>query len=139
VAIDSRAAHAGQRSLRVSFSSSAQIDFKSVSQLVVAEPATRYRLTFFVRAEELKSAATIYTEVLDGTGNGAALGSSPPVAVGTQDWQPVTIEFTTGPRTESVLVRLSRAGCADGVCPIFGKIWYDDFDLQRAANRAPAR
>jgi hypothetical protein len=139
VAIDSRAAHGGQRSLRVSFGASSQIDFKSVSQLVVAEPSTRYRLTFFVRTEELKSAATLYAEVSDATGDGAVLGASPPVPAGTQDWQPVAVEFTTGPRTQSVLVRLSRAGCADGVCPIFGKIWYDDFDLQRAANRGPAR
>ncbi len=100
------------------------------------QPSTRYRLTFFARTEELKSAATLYTTVLDGSAGGVALGSSAPVASGTHDWQPATIEFTTGPRTQSVLVRLSRAGCADGVCPIFGKIWYDDFDLQRAAGSA---
>ncbi|HEU4593755.1 MAG TPA: hypothetical protein VFS10_01210 [Pyrinomonadaceae bacterium] len=139
VAIDSRSAHGGQRSLRLSFNAPSQIDFKSVSQLVVAEAATRYRLTFFVRTEELKSAASLYTEVLDATGEGAVLGASPTVPVGTQEWQPVTVEFTTGPRTQSVLVRLNRAGCADGVCPIFGKIWYDDFDLQRAAQRNAAR
>ena len=139
VAIDSRSAHGGQRSLRASFNAAAQIDFKSVSQLVVVEPATRYRLTFFFRTEELKSAATVHAEVLDATGDGALLGATPSVPAGTQDWQPATIEFTTGPRTQSVVVRLNRAGCADGVCPIYGKIWYDDFDLQRAAQRGPAR
>ena len=139
VAIDSRSARGGERSLRVSFGASAQIDFKSVSQLVVVEPSTRYRLNFFVRTEDLKSAATVHAEVLDGTGDGASLGATPAVPVGTRDWQPAAIEFTTGPRTQSILVRLNRAGCADGVCPIYGKIWYDDFDLQRAAQRAPAR
>ena len=136
VAIDTRTAHAGQRSLRVSFNAPSQIDFNSVSQLIVVEPSTRYRLSFFERSEELKSAATLYTAVLDGAAGGVALGNSAPVASGTHDWQPATIEFTTGPRTQSVLVRLGRAGCADGVCPIFGKIWYDDFDLQRAAGSA---
>jgi hypothetical protein len=139
VAIDSRAARSGQRSLRLSFNAPSQIEFKNVSQLVVVEPSTRYRLTFSVRTEELKSAATLYTEVLDGAGESVTLGATSPVAVGTQDWQPATIEFTTGPRTQSVLVRLSRAGCADGVCPIFGKIWYDDFDLQRAVGRNGTR
>lgn len=138
VAIDSRAAHGGQRALRVSFAASSQIDFKSVSQLIVVQPSTRYRLTFFVRSEELKSAATLYTEVLDGSGT-TVLGASPLLPTGTHEWRPVTIEFTTGPQTQSVLVRLSRAGCADGVCPIFGKIWYDDFDLQRATGSGRER
>ena len=62
-----------------------------------------------------------------------------PAPGGTNDWQQVSFEFTTGPQTEAVLVRLARAGCPDGVCPIFGKIWYDDFNLERTGGRAAAR
>jgi hypothetical protein len=29
--------------------------------------------------------------------------------------------------------------CGEGACPIYGKIWYDDFHLERTAGRANAR
>lgn len=133
VAIDPRTFHGGARSLRIVFNAPQQIDFKNISELVVVEPATRYRLSFYVRAEELRSASTLVTEVHDAAGDmSVALATSAPVAAGTSDWRQVTMDFNTGPRTEAVLVRLARPGCPEGTCPIFGKVWYDDFDLQRA-------
>lgn len=140
VALDARGPHTGSRSMRVTFNARSQVPFGNVLQFVVVEPATRYRLGFYVRTEELRSAATLLAQVLDASAaQPTPLGASEPVAAGTAGWQPVSFEFTTGPRTEAVIVRLTRAGCPDGLCPIFGKIWYDDFDLQRTAGRAPAR
>jgi hypothetical protein len=137
VAIDPRTFHGGRRSLRISFNAAQQIDFKNVSALVVVEPSTRYRLTFYARAEDLKSASTPLVEVFDAAGDlSAALAASAPIAAGTSDWQQSSVEFTTGARTEAVLVRLNRTPCPEGVCPIFGRVWYDDFDLQRAGGRA---
>jgi hypothetical protein len=34
------------------------------------------------------------------------------------------------------VVRLRRVPCPEEACPIFGKIWYDDFNLQRAGTNA---
>jgi tetratricopeptide (TPR) repeat protein len=139
VALDAHTAHAGRRSLLVLFNASGQVDFKNVSQVVAVEPATRYRLTYFVRTDDLKSAATLYAFAADAATPDAPLGASAPAPTGTNDWQPISFEFTTGPKTEAVVVRVARVGCLEGVCPIFGKIWYDDFDLQRAAGRANPR
>ena len=140
VALDSKNAHGGARSLRVAFNARSQVEFGNVLQFVVVEPATRYRLGFASRAEELKSAALPLVQVLDASAaQPAPLGASEPAAAGTYAWQAASFEFTTGPRTEAVIVRLTRPGCPDGVCPIFGKIWYDDFDLRRDAGPADAR
>jgi len=138
VVVDARAAHSGRRSLRILFNAAGDAEFHNVSQLVAVEPSTRYRLTYFVRTEELRSAATLVAMAADATSPDAALASSVPVPSGTNDWQQVSFEFTTGPKTEAALVRLVRVGCSEGTCPIYGKIWYDDFDLQRAAGRANA-
>src|SRR5437588_379353 len=138
VDVDARAAHSGRRSLRVLFNAAGDAEFHNVSQLVAVEPSTRYRLTYFVRTEELRSAATLVAMAADAGVPDAALASSAPVPSGTNDWQQVSFEFTTGPKTEAALVRLVRVGCSEGTCPIYGKIWYDDFDLQRAAGRANA-
>jgi hypothetical protein len=139
LAFDARAAHAGRRSLRVVFNASAQVDFRNVSQVVVVEPSTRYRLTYFIKTDELKSAATLLTLVADAVSPETALASGTPAPSGTNEWQQVSFEFATGPKTEAVVVRIVRAGCPEESCPIYGKIWYDDFNLERAGGRTNAR
>lgn len=139
IAVDARVARSGTRSLLVLFDSANHVDFRNVWQAVAVEPATRYRLTYFVRTDSLNSAATLQTLVTSTASESEVLASSQPVPAGTNDWQQVALEFTTGPKTEAVVVRLVRAACPAGGCPAYGKIWYDDFDLQRGAGRAPAR
>ena len=139
VAVDARVAHSGTRSLLVLFDSANHVDFRNVWQAVAVEPSTHYRLTYFFRTDSLNTAATLITLVTSVTAEGEALASAPPVPTGTNDWQQAAIEFTTGPKTEGIAVRLVRAGCPTEACPAYGKIWYDDFDLQRVAGRAPSR
>lgn len=139
VVIDARTAHGGRRSLRVAFNASGQVDFRNVWQTVAVEPGTRYRLSFFVKTDELRSAATLAALVSEPAAPDAPLGGSAPVPQGTQDWQPVSFEFMAGPKTEAVLVRLTRVSCTEGACPIYGKIWYDDFNLEHAGGRATTR
>ncbi|HEV2706430.1 MAG TPA: tetratricopeptide repeat protein [Pyrinomonadaceae bacterium] len=139
IAIDPRGGHQG-RALRITFNATASFDFRNVSQLVVVEPHARYRLSFYVRGENLKSASTLLVEVADaaaGEVSRQTLASSAPVSPETSAWQQVTVEFTT-PQTQAVIIRLARAVCPDPQCPIFGKVWYDDFDLQRLSGGQPA-
>lgn len=133
IAVDARVGRSGTRSLLVLFESANHVDFRNVWQVVAVEPATRYRLTYFVRTDDLNSAATLQTLVTGTASESEVLASSQPVPSGTNDWQQVTLDFTT-PKTEAVVVRLVRAGCPGGACPAYGKIWYDDFDLQRASR-----
>ena len=131
-ALDARGGRGGGRALRLNFSARAAAAYNGLSQLVAVEPGARYRLEFFVRTEELKSVSTLVTEVVDpSTPERRVLAASAPVAAGTNDWQPVTVEFAAPARAEAVVVRLSRVACREELCPIFGRIWYDDFSLQR--------
>jgi tetratricopeptide (TPR) repeat protein len=138
VALDARTAREGRRSLRVVFNASGQAEFRNVSQVVAVEPGARYRLSFWVKTDALKSAAMPVVFVSEAASPDAPLVMSPPAPTATSDWQQVSIEFAAGPRTEAVVVRLALAACPDGVCPIFGKIWYDDFHLERAGGRPNA-
>lgn len=139
VVIDARGAHGGRRALRVAFNSSGPADFRNVTQVLAVEPGAHYRLSFFIKTDELKSAATLSIMVSEPAAPDVSLAGSAPAPQGTQDWQQVSFEFTAGPKTEAVLVRVVRFPCAEAVCPIYGKIWYDDFNLERAGGRAPAR
>lgn len=133
IAVDARVAHSGTRSLLVLLESANHVDFKNVWQAVAVEPGARYRLTYFVRTDSLNTAATLQTLVLNAANEPEVLAASQPVPSGTNDWQQVSLDFTA-PKAEAVVVRLVRAGCPGGACPAYGKIWYDDFDLQRASR-----
>ncbi len=132
IALDTRFQRSGERSLRVVFKAPSNITFTNISQLVAVEPGARYRLQYEVRTKDLKGAGTPVIEVLNGV-DGSALGASPPLPIGTNDWRQETIEFTAGAKTEAIILRTDRASCTtgDAVCPIFGTVWYDDFNLQR--------
>jgi Flp pilus assembly protein TadD, contains TPR repeats len=121
--------HAGNRSLRITFNGYSRANFYNVSQLIVVEPNTRYRFEGYVRTQDLKSGGTPLIEAANVLDN-KVLGTSQPFPVGRNDWYPVTFEFSTPEKTEAIYLRTNRAFCGD-VCPIFGIIWYDDFNLQR--------
>jgi hypothetical protein len=131
IAIDGSTGHNSARSLRIRFNSRETLAFDNIAQIVVVEPATQYRFECYVRAQDLKSVGTLVIEIIDGMDGKTALGTSQPLAPGTYDWQPVTINFKTPPKTEAVTMRIVRATCgANATCPIFGMVWYDDFNLQ---------
>lgn len=138
-AIDSAQYHSGGRSLRLIFKSTATLALNTVAQLVVVEPQTHYRLECYVRTEELRSAGTPIFQIVDET-DGAVLGTSPAVPAGTTNWQQLVIEFVTKANTEAVRLRINRSACGDDpICPIFGTVWYDDFNLQRSGRVAGAK
>ena len=132
--LDAKNSYHGERSLRIIFDAPSAIDFRNVSQLIMGEPATRYRLQFFIRTVDLKTASTLVTEIVDAADPSRLLASSEPIPDGRNEWQPMTVDFTTSPQTSAITLRLNRAPCVTAVCPIFGKVWYDNFDLQRVGS-----
>jgi len=141
VAFDTLNRHGGARSLRVVFNSSGQLAFNSLAQLIAVEPGAQYRLEFYARTKDLRTAGQPIIEVVDANTD-ALLAASRALSVGTNDWQSVAIDFKTSPKTEAVTIRTGRAPCgadSGGVCPIFGIIWYDDFTLQHVGGNSSER
>jgi hypothetical protein len=137
IGFDPSVKHGGARSLRVAFKSPSTLAFTNIQQTVVVEPGQAYRLEFYVRIEDLKSGGTPLVEVLDAADGKTVLAATRALANGTQDWEQQTLEFRVPPASEAVLIRVRRETCGDDpVCPIFGLVWYDDFNLQRTAGGA---
>ncbi|HEX8131707.1 MAG TPA: hypothetical protein VF527_21610 [Pyrinomonadaceae bacterium] len=128
---DLRVRQEGARSLQVAFNSPNTLSFRNISQLVAVAPAARYRLEYYVRTEDLKGEATLTTEIVDAAQPDRVLAAATPLANGTADWQAVALDFTTAPGTEGVTLRIVSHQCTAATCPIFGKVWYDNFNLQR--------
>jgi tetratricopeptide (TPR) repeat protein len=131
VGIDPNRGHNSTRSLRIIFQVPARLDSISVSQLVPVRPDTQYDFECYVRSQDLQSASAPRIEIAD-AGEGQVMTGSAEAPTRTIDWQQIALNFKTGAKTEAVLVKIVRTPCGeDPVCPIFGTIWYDDFNLKR--------
>ena len=130
IGIDAGQGHSGSRSLRVFIQVRSHIDVINVSQLVPVRPNTQYDFECYVKTEKLESASTPAV-VIANAADGAMLAGSTSAPSGNNGWQPISLSFKTGPKTEAVKVKILRDSCPDSpVCPIFGTVWYDDFDLK---------
>ena len=133
VSIDTRA-HGGHGSLRIIFNEPNRLDSIPVTQTIAVEPNTHYHFECYLRTEKLNSGSTPMVEIVDAV-NGAELVKSAPAPTGTNDWQRIAFDFKTDPKSDGVILKLVRASCVETqVCPIFGTIWYDDFQLQRGGG-----
>jgi hypothetical protein len=132
--LDERVRQEGGRSLRLALNATNTLSFRNISQLVTVEPQTRYRLEYYVRTEDLKGVATLVTEIVDAAQPGNVLAASQPLAIGTVEWQAVALDFTTAPGAQAVTLRIVSPPCTSPSCPIFGKVWYDNFNLQRSGG-----
>lgn len=120
------------RSLRVFFQVSQNLQSVILSQLVPVNGDTSYEFETYVRTEKLVSAATPVVTISNAA-NGTQLASSGPVNNGDNDWTRIVLQFKTPPNVEAISVSVVRPSCGteDPVCPVFGTVWYDDFNLYR--------
>ncbi len=119
----------GNRSLRVTFNGYVNPSLYNIYQIVTVEPAARYRLSFRLRTENLKSGGTPELEIYN-TRDEKSIVTSSSYPVGTNDWQQVRVDFTAPQNAEAVGIRTIRAFCGSD-CPIVGTFWYDDFKLEK--------
>jgi tetratricopeptide (TPR) repeat protein len=132
-------AHSGRNSLRIVFRAPTKLDVIHVSQAIAVEPDTQYHFECWARTNDLSTGRAPLITILSATDN-ATLASSPPLPTGTNDWQRIALDFKTKPKSDGVIVKLIRQPCDDAsVCPIFGTVWYDDFNLQRSSGPAGSR
>jgi tetratricopeptide (TPR) repeat protein len=125
---DEEIVHSGGRSLRVDFDASANIDFQNLWQYVFVQPATRYRLSAFFRAQDLSTDSGMRFEIRDVSNAGAPRHFTPNV-VGTQSWAEEAVEFTTGSDTKLLQLVLRRTRSEKLGNKIRGSAWVDDVTL----------
>jgi hypothetical protein len=128
---DSNQPHSGSRSLRVDFSGNSNSNTQIVSQLLMVEPAVHYKLTFAARAQNVVTGGPPFVTVTEPNGERRQLVRSGPLSPGTGGWQTSTLEFSTRPASEAIVIALQREACTSSPCPIFGSLNLDSFALER--------
>ena len=131
IQLDTNAPQAGQRSLRLEYAGNFAATVPVISQLVLVEPRTRYRLSFAARTETLVSAGLPVVVVREATGDAHVIAQSSTLPSGTTGWQTFSVDFETSNTTSAVTVNIQRQMCSSNPCPIVGRAWFDGFYLKR--------
>jgi Carbohydrate binding domain len=128
VSLDSAGAHDGSRSLRVIFDGAHNLEFTHVVQYVPVEPNITYRFSAYARAESITTDSgprfAIY-DPFDKTELSVATANM----TGTFNWQPQSLDFTTGPNTHLIVVQLLRPAGRKFDNQIAGTLWLDSISL----------
>ncbi len=120
----------GSSSLKVEFSGNSNPYSPVISELVLIEPATHYQLRFAVRSEGLVSGGLPLLAVKDAEAN-KTLKESDQFPKATEGWREYAIDFASGPSASAVQIALQRQPCDKLPCPIFGRLWLDNFSLKK--------
>ena len=132
ILLDAKEPGAGSYSLRLDWSGESDPATPVISQLVLVEPGTHYRLSFAARTQDLLSVALPIVSVVDaGDDKQSILAQSKPLPRGTSAWQDYTTEFLTPAATRAVLLGIRRENCAVAPCAAVGHAWFDKFSLAR--------
>jgi tetratricopeptide (TPR) repeat protein len=130
IALDSGQSHPLGRALLLAFERSDNVPLRHVTQLVVVDSKRRYRLTYFVRAADVRGTAGIRVQILDAA-NQIVLAQSEPLPPGASEWHAESLDFTVPDTRTGIMIRLGAVTCTAETCPVFGRVWYDDFELKR--------
>ncbi len=126
---DTAVKHSGSRSLKVSFRTYKKAELYNIWQTVVVDPGASYKLSFWVRTENLKSGGGPQLQVINANDD-KIITNSAVFAAGTNDWQQITLDVAVPANCNGITIRTVRAYCGDD-CPITGTVWYDDFELKK--------
>lgn len=128
--LDSTEPKSGAQCLRFEYRGNSDPNVSVVSQLVLVEPKSRYRLTFAARTKDLVTGGSPLVAAIDASEE-QVLAQSSPLPRGTNGWQDYAVDFVTSEKASAVLIQLRRQGCDDEACPAFGYVWFDSFSLQK--------
>jgi Flp pilus assembly protein TadD len=130
--LDTSGTHGGSYSLRLNYQGDSNVNASAISQLVVVEPNSRYRLRFSARAQDVVTAGAPLLIVSDAGDKERRIAQSEALPKNTDGWRDYAVEFTTGKETSAVRISVQRQACTGGQpCPVFGSVWLDDFVLEK--------
>jgi len=127
---DSTDRHTGSKSVAIEFLGESNPDTPLLSQIILVKPSSSYRVSFAARAKEIVTGGPPVAVVSESAGSRKRLAESSLIDQKSSDWQVVSFNFQTEPKTEAITVSIQRRNCSTAPCPIFGSLWLDSFSIE---------
>ncbi|HEV8385822.1 MAG TPA: carbohydrate binding domain-containing protein, partial [Candidatus Acidoferrales bacterium] len=120
--------YSGGRSLEIRFTGCGNISYVHVVQFVPVRPGTRFRFVAYLRAEGITTDRGLRIELRDHF-DPAELLVTLPELLGSASWSAYSVEFTTGPATSLLAVRVLRPPSEKFLHEFRGTLWFDNVSL----------
>jgi len=122
----------GNYALQIRFTGKANVVFHHLYQIVAATPMQRYRLKYRWKTRGITTDQGPFVEIVGYDGKG--LHQSGPMMTGTRGWRQEVIDFTMPMDCHAAVVRLRRRKSMRFDSKIRGRLWMDDFNLEKSQN-----
>jgi tetratricopeptide (TPR) repeat protein len=120
--------HSGSRSARLTFDGSKNLAYQDLFQYILVSPSTRYRFQGFLHTDQISTESGMRFEILDPKDQ-QQLDVLTPNETGTLPWTLEQMDFTTGPHTHLIVIRLARRLSERLDNKLRGTVWIDDVSL----------
>jgi tetratricopeptide (TPR) repeat protein len=135
IALDVSQRQSGAKSLQVAFAGNSNPGESLLSQTLIVKPGQRYQVSFSVSTKDIVTGGPPLIVVSDAA-SGQPLGKSASLPIATSAWQTMSLDFTTLPVSEAIVLTLQRS-CTVSPCPIFGVMWLDNFSIVELKESQP--
>jgi tetratricopeptide (TPR) repeat protein len=122
-------AFSGAHCLKIRFEGKENISFSHLYQIVPIDSLTPYRLTYHWRSRDLTTDQGPFVDIYGYDCKG--FYAKGPMMLDTHGWQKQDIEFTAPGNCHAVVVRLHRRPSRRFDSKIAGRLWLDDFRLEK--------
>jgi tetratricopeptide (TPR) repeat protein len=125
---DTNEKHSGSRSARLIFDGTQNLLYENLFQYVLVSPGTQYHFQGFLRTDQISTESGMRFEIVDPK-DPQHLDLLTKNETGTLPWTLEQGDFTTGPQTHLILVRLARKLSERLDNKLRGTVWIDDVTI----------
>jgi hypothetical protein len=122
----------GEHCLKITFEGKENISFGHLYQIVPVAPKTRYRLTYRWRSRNITTDQGPFVDIYGYDCKG--FYTQGPMMFDTHQWGTQNVEFETPEDCHAVVVRLHRRPSRRFDNKIAGKLWLDEFKLEKITS-----
>ena len=130
---DAEQKHSGGRAARVVFDGTKNLEYQNLTQTVLVFPGMRYRFQGFIRTDKISTESGMRFEIVDPK-DPQHLDVLTANETGTLPWTLEQSDFTTGPNTHMLVIRLLRRPSQRLDNRLNGTVWIDDVSLVPGGN-----
>ena len=127
--LDTSTYHSPGHALLIQFTGRQNLNYRHVYQYVKVAPKRSYRLQAFMKTDGITTDSGPRLEVRDAYDPSALDKSTEDLTGSSQGWIPLLLDFKTGPKTELIVVSITRIPSQKLDNLIAGKVWVDDVRL----------
>jgi O-antigen ligase len=125
---DENKSHGGN-SLGFIFNGNSEPSQPLLSQIIIVEKNHQYQLSFDFRTEKIVTGGVPSVQLILKKHDADFVYKEIKIPLNQTDWKNSTTTIKTDAQTEAVEIRLTRQSCQQSNCPIFGRLWLDNFVL----------